>query len=215
MNATQLLIAGKRVLATGPFTISASEIVAPGTVYPKHILPQGWSITEVAGLPIGFSIDAFEWRGAAAGLVPIGSEPETSNDETALTALKSTLVDSLDDLIADIYVRLTRFGAEYRPREASARTYIAASYQGDPGVWITSYAGWAGLSVRDAADRIVMQADGLQSALERLAALRMRRYAIRNATSSAEARHIYEEVVDMAKTEADAQTRAQDPAEKP
>ncbi|MBY0243042.1 MAG: hypothetical protein K2X55_27415, partial [Burkholderiaceae bacterium] len=59
-----------------------------------------------------------------------------------------------------------------------ARAFAAALYAGTPGVWITSFAVPAGITVRDAADRIIAQADALKAGLQALGAYRMAKYGI-------------------------------------
>jgi hypothetical protein len=96
----------------------------------------------------------------------------------ALEALRLRLAQAVDSTIAAIYNRWTRFGPEYDAREAAARAFAAAMYAGTPSVWITSFAVPAGLTVRDAADRIIAQADALKTALQALGAYRMAKYGI-------------------------------------
>jgi hypothetical protein len=95
--------------------------------------------------------------------------------------LKRQLVDQVDSAIAAVYARWQRFDSEYVLREAAARAFAAANYEGDPGVWVTSYASGAGLALRVAADQILVQADARHAALEQLAALRMSKYTIESA----------------------------------
>jgi hypothetical protein len=65
---TQLLIQGVVILAQGPFTETANEIVAVDAIYPKHVV-SGWQIAEAA-LPDGFTCAGYAWDGAAVALKP-------------------------------------------------------------------------------------------------------------------------------------------------
>lgn len=104
-----------------------------------------------------------------------------------LDALRGRLAAAVDDRIAGIYLRWTRFETEYTEREAAARAYVMAEYQGECSPWVTSFASPAGLTLAAAADRIVAQADSLRAALGLLGALRMRKYEITRAADAAAA----------------------------
>eukprot|EP01034_Spumella_vulgaris_P021487 gene21487-27522_t len=110
------------------------------------------------------------WTGSV--FAPVG-QPAVDLD-----ALRGRLATAVDDRIAGIYLRWTRFETEYTEREAAARAYVAAEYQGECSPWVTSFAEPAGLTLAAAADRIVEQADSLRTALGLLGALRMRKYGI-------------------------------------
>lgn len=112
--------------------------------------------------------------------------------------LRRQLVEQVDSTIAAIYSRWLRFEAEYVAREAAARAFVAGGYEGEPGVWIMSFAVPAGLPAPAAADRIIEQADGLRTALEQLAALRMAKYGVQAATGEAEALVAYEAIIGQA-----------------
>jgi hypothetical protein len=108
---------------------------------------------------------------------------------------RKALVVHIDDSIAAIYARWMRFESEYVQREAAARAFQEADYQGDPGVWVTSFAAAAGMAARTAADLIVSQADDLRAALEMLGALRMRKYEVLNAADDVQASVKYAEII--------------------
>lgn len=118
--------------------------------------------------------------------------------ETELLALRTQLVTSVDDHIAAIYARWTRFESEYDVREDAARAFIAGGCQGDPGIWVTSYSESAGLSTSVAAELIIEQASTLHAAREQLAALRMSKYLITRATTAASAQAAYDDIISQA-----------------
>lgn len=101
--------------------------------------------------------------------------------------MRGRLAAAVDDRIAGIYLRWTRFETEYTERESAARAYVAAEYKGECSAWVTSFAEPAGLALSAAADRIVAQADSLRTALGLLGALRMRKYEITRAVDAAAA----------------------------
>lgn len=113
----------------------------------------------------------------------------------ALDALKRRLAKAVDDTIAGVYNRWTRFQPEYAAREAAAREYAATSYAGTPSIWIRSFSVPAGLQPREAADLIIAQADTLHAALEALASLRMAKYAIQGAHDVAAAQAAYDSII--------------------
>ncbi|AVJ23973.1 MULTISPECIES: hypothetical protein [Pseudomonas] len=88
------------------------------------------------------------------------------------------LVRRIDDYAANQYTYLNRFEVEYRERSAAANTYKDAGYNGEPGIWITSFARATALEPQAAAERILSQSAALADAFAQLAALRMRKYEV-------------------------------------
>ncbi|NIF16144.1 hypothetical protein [Pantoea sp. Cy-639] len=84
----------------------------------------------------------------------------------------------IDDQVASIYSRWSRFEKEYLARENAAREYKSAQYQGDVNIWVKHYADSAGLTCSEAADLIIQQAEQQRMAQEALAVLRMRKYEL-------------------------------------
>jgi hypothetical protein len=126
-------------------------------------------------------------------------EPAIPPDPIELANTKSRLTNAIDDLIASVYARWTRFESEYVTREGAARAFVAAGYTGDPGLWITSFAEPAGLEVAAAANLIVGQADQLRAAQEQLGALRMQKYTIHSATTADAAQAAHDVIVNEVK----------------
>jgi hypothetical protein len=115
-----------------------------------------------------------------------------------LKETKDALVKSVDDFIAGIYSKWMRFEAEYKEREAAARAFAAGGYNGDPSVWVASFATSAGKTPQQAADLIILQADGLRTALENLGALRMTKYSIQSAASAEAAQAVRDSIIAQA-----------------
>lgn len=129
------------------------------------------------------------------------SPPAESTPEPlppTLPALKAALIAGVDDMIGSIYYRFTRFETEYLQREAAARTFRAAGYTGDAGVWVTAFASNAGISAAQGSDVIISQADTLRAALVQLGALRMRKYSIAAAATAEAAQAVHDEITDQA-----------------
>ena len=92
-----------------------------------------------------------------------------------LDLIKRTLSNRVDAKVAEVYSRWLRFDAEYVAREAAARAFLVDE---TPSVWVSGFAGPAGMTEREAAELIVAQADSLRNALQSLGALRMEKYRI-------------------------------------
>ena len=89
------------------------------------------------------------------------------------------MITAIDNKAATIYQNWTRFEAEYNARKAAAQAYKDAGYKGEVSTYITSFAIPAGLDNKAAADLILAQAAGLQKLQDHLAALRMRKYGLK------------------------------------
>ena len=120
-----------------------------------------------------------------------------------LDVAKLGMVERIDSHAAAIYSRWTRFEAEYRARESAAQAFRDAGYQGDPGLYVTSFAAPAGLTTRAAADAILAQDAALRAAQDSLAALRMRKYEVARAADAITSQTLADEII----TEMDAIAR--------
>lgn len=85
---------------------------------------------------------------------------------------------SIDDTVAAVLGRFTRFQMGYTEREAAATAFKAAGYIGDPTIWVSRFADNVGMAYKDAADLILAQAQGYRESLEQLEALRMDKYKV-------------------------------------
>lgn len=135
------------------------------------------------------------------GVWTIGADAEITKQPfptEPIAALRARLMLAVDSYISGIYNKFTRFDLEYQQREAAARAFKAASYAGDAGVWVTAFATNAGMTGQQAADLIISQADALHTALEGLAAQRMRKYAIAAATTKTAANNVYNDIIAQA-----------------
>lgn len=88
------------------------------------------------------------------------------------------LSELIDNTVAEIYNKWTRFTSEYQAKEAAALAYKQAGYEGDISGWISSYADSAGLDYKEATDRILAQAESLRSAQIQIGQLRMRKFEL-------------------------------------
>lgn len=137
---------------------------------------QGWvvRVSDEARIACNESNSTYQqvlaWIAAGNTLLP-PSAPE-------LAELRATLAASVDNHIAGLYTRWTRFQAEYEKREQAARAFKAAGYSGDPGPYVSRFAQNTGYSTNQAANIIIAQADAMYAALEILGALRMDKYII-------------------------------------
>jgi hypothetical protein len=102
---------------------------------------------------------------------------------------------AVDDTVAAVLGKFTRFQMGYTQREAAAVAYRAAGYTGDPTIWITRFADNNGMSYTATADLILTQADGYRDALEQLEALRMDKYKILRAPNLVEAKAAFDTIM--------------------
>jgi hypothetical protein len=118
----------------------------------------------------------------------------------SLPVLRQRLFGQVDAIVAALYDPLTRFQVEYDERIIAANAFVANEYQGDPGIWITSFATAAQLDNNTAADRIIAQNTALRAALAQIGALRMRKYEILNCPGDAVAvQNTYDDIVSKIK----------------
>lgn len=107
---------------------------------------------------------------------------------------KSELVAKIDNLVAEIYQRFSRFQSEYELRESEAIAFRANGYEGDVPRQVAAFANRAGLPAQQATDLILSQAAGLRAALAELGDLRMRKYEVMKAQSEGTAQTIFDDI---------------------
>lgn len=117
--------------------------------------------------------------GQSAGkMINFATTPPSLKTRPIVFQTAEQLVDKLDIEVAAIYAEWERFQSEYTLRESAALAYKAAGYTGEVSIWISAFATASNLSVRDACDMILSQAEALRVAKEKIGALRMRKYEI-------------------------------------
>jgi hypothetical protein len=102
-------------------------------------------------------------------------------------ALRTGLVTQIDEAVAAIYGRFTRFAIEYQEREAQAQAFKDAGYTGPVPPRVAEFATPAGMPAQAATDLILAQAASLRTAQATLSALRMRKYEVLRAATDAQA----------------------------
>lgn len=101
----------------------------------------------------------------------------------------------IDEAVAAIYSRFTRFQLEYTEREAQAQAYKDAGYTGDVPPRVAEFATPAGMPAQAATDLILSQAVNLRTAQGELSALRMRKYEVLRATTDEQAQAVAAEIL--------------------
>ena len=101
--------------------------------------------------------------------------------------LRAGLVTQIDEAVATIYGRFTRFQLEYTEREAQAQAYKDAGYTGTVPPRVSEFATPAGMPAQAATDLILQQAVNLRTAQGALSALRMRKYEVLRAATDEQA----------------------------
>lgn len=101
----------------------------------------------------------------------------------------------IDEAVASIYGRFTRFQLEYTEREAQAQAYKDAGYTGPVPPRVAEFATPTGMPAQAATDLILQQAAALRAAQGELSALRMRKYEVLRAATDAAAQAVASEVL--------------------
>lgn len=100
---------------------------------------------------------------------------------------RAAAAQQIDEAVAGIYGRFTRFAIEYQEREAQAQAFKDAGYAGPVPAMVAQFATPAGMQAQAATDLILTQAVNLRTAQSALSALRMRKYEVLRAESDAQA----------------------------
>ncbi len=100
-----------------------------------------------------------------------------------IAELRKQQVERIDARAASIYSGWARFDTEHALREQDALAFKAASFKGDAGIYVSSFASVTGKSEREAAEAILVQADTLRQARSEMAVLRMRKYELAKANN--------------------------------
>ena len=101
----------------------------------------------------------------------------------------------IDEAVAAIYGRFTRFAIEYQEREAQAQAFKDAGYTGPVPPRVAEFATPAGMPAQAATDLILAQAANLRTAQGELSALRMRKYEVLRAATDAQAQAVAAEIL--------------------
>lgn len=107
----------------------------------------------------------------------------------AVSALydRGAAAQKIDEAVAAIYGRFTRFQVEYMEREAQAQAFKTAGYSGPVPPRVADFCVPAGIPAPAAADLILSQAVNLRAAQDQLSALRMRKYEVLRAATDTDA----------------------------
>lgn len=100
---------------------------------------------------------------------------------------RAAAAQQIDEAVAAIYGRFTRFAIEYQEREAQAQAFKDAGYTGPVPAMVAQFATPAGMQAQAATDLTLAQAANLRAAQAALSALRMRKYEVLRAESDAQA----------------------------
>lgn len=108
---------------------------------------------------------------------------------------RAAAATQIDEAVAAIYGRFTRFQLEYTEREAQAQAYKDAGYTGPVPPRVAEFATPAGMPAQAATDLILQQAVNLRTAQGELSALRMRKYEVLRAATDAQAQALAAEIL--------------------
>jgi len=173
-------------------TPSHAAIAAPGDAAPGEIRALVEASREYAHakamLDIGYS-SAAPGQGAPLATAVAPAPALTDAEQRKLW------VSAVDDTIAVMMFKFTRFQMGYVKREAAAIAYRDSGYTIDPTIWITRFADNNRLSYPDACERILTQAEAYRVGLEQLEAFRMDKYQIERAPTQKVAREAYNAIM--------------------
>lgn len=122
---------------------------------------------------------------------PLPAEEQEANAQN----LRASLVTQIDEAVAAIYGRFTRFAIEYQEREQQAQAYKDAGYTGTVPHRVSEFATPAAMPANAATDLILSQAANLRTAQGALSALRMRKYEVLRAETTAQAQAVGAEIL--------------------
>ena len=137
----------------------------------------------IGAIPAGEAEIGWLWDGES-----FSPPPAPPFDRTAATV-------QIDEAVAAIYGRFTRFQLEYTEREAQAQAYKDAGYTGPVPPRVAEFATPAGMPAQAATDLILQQAVSLRAAQGALSALRMRKYEVLRAATDAQAQAVAAEIL--------------------
>ncbi len=142
------------------------------------------------------------WAGGAlawdAGWVVLGQEAidaALAAQAAARQHARAALATAVDEAVAAIYSRFTRFQLEYTEREAQAQAFKDAGYTGPVPPRVAEFATPAGMPAQAATDLILAQAVNLRTAQGELSALRMRKYEVLRAATDEQAQALAAEIL--------------------
>jgi hypothetical protein len=166
-----------------------------GVAYPKQadLLAKCQEIAELLGL-----YGSQEKKLRDAQMVENPALPVQAEVDEA--AQRRTWVTAVDDTIAAIISKQTRFQMGYVEREAAALAYKNSGFTGDPTVWVTRFADNVKMPYKDAALLILSQATNLRTALKELEGLRMDKYLITAASTQELAEAQFNRIIRAAQT---------------
>ena len=101
----------------------------------------------------------------------------------------------IDEAVAAIYGRFTRFQLEYTERETQAQAFKDAGYAGEVPPRVLEFSLPSGMSPKDSADLILLQAHNLRTAFNILSGLRMRKYEVLRAETDQQAKAAFEDIM--------------------
>lgn len=156
--------------------IDAGRVINHAEADEDFAASQGW-------IPAAESRIGDLWDGE--GFTP---PPPPPFDRTAATV-------QIDESVAEIYGRFTRFAIEYTEREAQAQAYKDAGYTGEVPPRVAEFATPAGMPAQAATDLILSQAVNLRTAQGALSAMRMRKYEVLRAATDVQAQALAAEIL--------------------
>lgn len=134
-------------------------------------------------------------RNVAAAAAAAAPPPQQSDTEKRLS-----MFDQVDNTIAALQSKYTRFEQGYMLREAAAHAYVDSGYTAEPSDLITRFADNVGMPYPAAADLILSQASTMRPGLIALENLRMDKYLVVRAPTIEAAQAEFLRIINEANT---------------
>ena len=166
--------------------LDADGLQAPG-IHALDVTAATHELLQSIPAPAVWAGSALAWDAGWHVLDQAALDAAAAQAQAQSHAMRAGLATQIDETVAAIYGRFTRFQLEYTEREAQAQAFKDAGYTGPVPPRVAEFATPAGMPAQAATDLILAQAVNLRTAQGELSALRMRKYEVLRAATDEQA----------------------------
>ncbi len=174
--------------------LDAAGLRAPG-MHALDVTATTHELLQSIPPPMVWAGSALAWDAGWAVLDQAAIDAALAAQAAARQHARAALATAIDESVAAIYSRFTRFQLEYTERESQAHAYRDAGYTGEVPPRVAEFAIPAGMPAQAATDLILAQAVNLRAAQGALSALRMRKYEVLRAATDEQAQAVAAEIL--------------------
>ncbi len=174
--------------------LDADGLQAPG-IHALDVTAATHELLQSIPAPAVWAGSALAWDAGWVVLDQAAIDAALAAQAAARQHARAALATAIDEAVAAIYSRFTRFQLEYTEREAQAQAYKDAGYTGPVPPRVDEFATPAGMPAKAATDLILQQAVNLRTAQGELSALRMRKYEVLRAATDEQAQAVAAEIL--------------------